>query len=191
MTESLTGQSKAELRDLLANANVPWSWEPIKNGTQVRLRDNDGLVITSISAGYPVPNMIKAAVSCAPALLDENDRLREENAELAEAFDVQHQRMVEATEAWQAADPDNREGIVPDLGELLCWLLDAATSAQGWFMKAHRFEVERDNARARLDALTRSIRAELTTLAQTQSADARRAATRLAAAANKAALEAG
>lgn len=60
---------------------------------------------------------------------DERDRLREENAELQALFDLQWTRMGEAVEAWRAADPDNRESVIPDLGELLTWLLDRVRCA--------------------------------------------------------------
>lgn len=67
--------------------------------------------------------------SLAEGQVQELARLREENAELNELFDLQHKRTTEAVAAWRAADPDNRKGILPDLGALLEWLLDQARLA--------------------------------------------------------------
>lgn len=83
------------------------------------------------------------------ALLDTVEQLRVENIELNELFDLQHKRTTEAVEAWRAADPDNRKGILPDLGALLEWLLDQARRAVDERQTAHLAEVmaERDQLR--------------------------------------------
>lgn len=48
--------------------------------------------------------------------------LRDGYAELQRLFDLQHSRVGEATELWQKAT--GKEGVLPDLGELVKWLLD-------------------------------------------------------------------
>ena len=47
--------------------------------------------------------------------------------ELQDLFDLQYTRMGEATEAWRAEAPEERELIQPDLGDLLTWLLARST----------------------------------------------------------------
>jgi hypothetical protein len=45
-------------------------------------------------------------------------------------FHAQQTRMAEATARWRAADPQARELILPDLGELLTWLMTDADQAR-------------------------------------------------------------
>lgn len=55
-----------------------------------------------------------------------SNRLKEVQAELRELnelFDLQHKRTVEAVKLWRTAHPE-RGDIIPDLGELLQWLID-------------------------------------------------------------------
>lgn len=49
-----------------------------------------------------------------------------ENRELRSLFEIQQMRMQEATAAWRAEWPEERELIMPDLGDLLTWLMEKA-----------------------------------------------------------------
>lgn len=53
-----------------------------------------------------------------------DDLEREEVAELRQVFDMQWKRMGEATALWRAEDPEARALVMPDLGDLLKWLMD-------------------------------------------------------------------
>jgi hypothetical protein len=55
---------------------------------------------------------------------------QQEIAELRALFAMQSQRMTEATARWHAEDPDARSLILPDLGDLLRWLMDDADRAR-------------------------------------------------------------
>lgn len=55
-------------------------------------------------------------------LYDEIAALREENIDLNKLFDLQYTRMGEAVAVWRAHNPGN-ERVVPDLGNLLTWML--------------------------------------------------------------------
>jgi 8-oxo-dGTP diphosphatase len=63
------------------------------------------------------------------ALLAEVERQADELAELTALFDLQHTRMEAATALWQQDDPA-REGVLPDLGALLDWLMAELDIAQ-------------------------------------------------------------
>lgn len=56
--------------------------------------------------------------------------VRGELDELRSLFAMQWQRMQSATERWRAEDPEARELIMPDLGELLGWLMAEADKAR-------------------------------------------------------------
>lgn len=59
------------------------------------------------------------------------DLSAEEVAHMRALFDMQWQRMREATDRWRAEDPEARALIMPDLGDLLQWLmakLDSVTA---------------------------------------------------------------
>lgn len=49
-----------------------------------------------------------------------------ELSELRVVFRMQQKRMQEATAAWRAEWPEEREPIMPDLGDLLTWLMEKA-----------------------------------------------------------------
>lgn len=51
---------------------------------------------------------------------------KQELGELRALLDLQQRRMTEATEAWRAEAPDERELVMPDLGDLLTWLMTRA-----------------------------------------------------------------
>lgn len=53
----------------------------------------------------------------------ELQKLRRELVDYKRLFDMQWRRMGEATERWRAEDPENRGHIMPDLGDLLAWLM--------------------------------------------------------------------
>lgn len=59
-----------------------------------------------------------------PGRPDELDRLRADNADYRALFDVQWDRMAEATARWRSESPDLRALIMPDLGALLTWLIE-------------------------------------------------------------------
>jgi hypothetical protein len=58
------------------------------------------------------------------SLLDEVGRLRDEAKELNQLFDLQYTRTRRATALWQEAH--NKPDVLPDLGELIGWLLERA-----------------------------------------------------------------
>lgn len=68
----------------------------------------------------------------------------EELAEMQALFDLQWTRMGDATRLWVAEDPKTRAGILPDLGDLLTWLIKRGDDA-----RAQRDEARRDAATAR------------------------------------------
>ncbi len=70
---------------------------------------------------------------------DENDRLKAELDEHRALFEVQHKRMGEATQRWQDESAE-RAGVLPDLGELLTWLM-----AQADTMRAEVADTTRHN----------------------------------------------
>lgn len=54
-------------------------------------------------------------------------KLRDENRELNALFELQGKRLSEATHRWRAAHP-GKEHVIPDLGELLHWMLGTMDS---------------------------------------------------------------
>lgn len=58
---------------------------------------------------------------------DVDDELRN----MRHLFDMQQRRMHAATARWRAEDPETRALIMPDLGDLLQWLMDDADRARG------------------------------------------------------------
>jgi hypothetical protein len=64
------------------------------------------------------------------ALIRAAEALREEEAEARQLFELQWRRMGEATARWRAEDPEARAAVIPDLGELLKWLMDDADRAR-------------------------------------------------------------
>lgn len=81
----------------------------------------------------------------------ERDDARAEIIDLRALFDLQQTRMVEATEAWRAESPAERENVLPDLGDLLVWLMSRAEGAE-----AGR-EVERTGLRNAMDRISKAI----------------------------------
>ncbi len=57
------------------------------------------------------------------------DAARVDAAALQALFDLQWTRMGEATAMWRAEKPDERALIMPDLGDLLAWLMARAQPA--------------------------------------------------------------
>lgn len=53
-----------------------------------------------------------------------------ELADLRRLFEMQWERMTEATARWRAEDPEARALTMPDLGALLRWLMDDADRAR-------------------------------------------------------------
>lgn len=53
-----------------------------------------------------------------------------ELAELRTLFELQWRRMTEATAMWRAEDPENRANVLPDLGDLLTWLMGRVKELQ-------------------------------------------------------------
>lgn len=60
---------------------------------------------------------------------DLKDSERQELEELRALIDLQHTRTLEADELWRRAHPGN-ELVLPDLGELVGWLMREATRAR-------------------------------------------------------------
>lgn len=58
-----------------------------------------------------------------------DDSERKELEELRALIELQHTRTMEADELWRRAHPGN-EDVIPDLGELVGWLLREATRAR-------------------------------------------------------------
>lgn len=61
------------------------------------------------------------------------DRIPELLAEVRDhraLLDLQYRRMAEATDRWRAEDPEARALVMPDLGDLLRWLMDDADKAR-------------------------------------------------------------
>ena len=58
------------------------------------------------------------------SLLAEVRTLRSQLKDYDALFTLQFTRMTEATALWRAEDPEARKMIMPDLGELLKWLMD-------------------------------------------------------------------
>ena len=51
--------------------------------------------------------------------------IREENRDLNRLFQMQHKRVFHADNLWREAHPGN-ENVIPDLGELVEWLVKKA-----------------------------------------------------------------
>ncbi len=71
-----------------------------------------------VNCGYIRPGEWQCNCHLTPCYV----RLKEDNAELNQLFDLQHRRMGEATEKWHSAGNDR--DVYPDLGDLLKWLCD-------------------------------------------------------------------
>lgn len=69
------------------------------------------------------------------SFVDEIERLKADNAELNALFDLQYKRTTEATKAWRKANPDN-DNVLPDLGNLLEWMLKEIARLQKWQQEA-------------------------------------------------------
>jgi hypothetical protein len=65
----------------------------------------------------------------------ERDQLEREVTELRALFDLQFTRMGDATARWRAKDPDTRALVLPDLGNLLQWLMADADQVRGELAK--------------------------------------------------------
>ena len=63
-------------------------------------------------------------------LIAEVRAAREEVADLRAIFDLQWTRTREADERWRAEAPEERAGVMPDLGVLIKWLMDRADQAE-------------------------------------------------------------
>lgn len=75
----------------------------------------------------------------------------DELALLRELEELQWTRMGEATARWRAEDPQARASIMPDLGELLKWLMDDADKARGdTYRRAAAVAAEHGTAAVRL-----------------------------------------
>lgn len=90
------------------------------------------------------------------------NQLQSERDELQATINLQHQRLERATAIWRAEKPEERNLIMPDLGDLLDWLLDerqywkdAAAHAYQEITKetrrAEQVEAERDRFKQRAE----------------------------------------
>lgn len=79
---------------------------------------------------------------------------RQELRELRALFDLQWRRMGEATQMWRAERPEERALTLPDLGDLLGWLMGEARAGYGWrerhAIDTSRYERELTALRGRL-----------------------------------------
>jgi hypothetical protein len=75
-------------------------------------------------------------------------KLEQEVTELRALFGLQWRRMGEATERWRAEDPEARALVMPDLGDLLQWLMANRDRLQAELDAA---AAERDDALSQLD----------------------------------------
>lgn len=69
------------------------------------------------------------------------DAEQQELHELRALFDLQQRRMREATARWRAEDPEARTLVLPDLGDLLKWLMDDADKARAQIPQDGRVRV--------------------------------------------------
>jgi hypothetical protein len=99
------------------------------------------------------------------------ERLERENADLRALFEMQWRRMGEATDRWRAEDPEARALVMPDLGDLLQWLMGDADRLRTTLGAIAAYADERREA---LDAGTGLAHAALAAIANT----ARQAAAR-------------
>ncbi len=63
-------------------------------------------------------------------LLNHIKEVEGENFELNRLFEIQQKRMGEATALWRKAQGPEKEFTLPDLGDLLGWLMDRALNAE-------------------------------------------------------------
>ena len=99
----------------------------------VELRDRCRAAAIAAGQRLEVPLSPVQANVAFDAMVDlirgQTEELRTEVAELRQLFQMQWTRMGEATARWRAEDPEGRELIQPDLGDLLTWLMAAADQA--------------------------------------------------------------
>lgn len=69
------------------------------------------------------------------------DDERQELHELRALFELQQRRMREATARWRDEDPEARALVLPDLGDLLKWLMDDADKARAQIPQDGRVRV--------------------------------------------------
>jgi hypothetical protein len=116
-----------EVRELRAKVD--------RYGTELQHKRDDLLDIRGILSpnGHPRKVPMELVPTVAPAvqwLVDELERLRTENAEHRALVELQWTRTQEASALWQREDPASRAGVLPDLGELLAWLMARADQAR-------------------------------------------------------------
>jgi len=123
---------------------------------QQRERDLIGLNDIDVHEGMAWCDKAKAAEATCKSLLEQSSRREAQAleagvriAELEALFALQQTRMAEATEAWHKAT--GKHDVLPDLGDLLAWLMTRSAA-----MEAQRLEA---GAQVReLEALVRELR---------------------------------
>lgn len=115
---------------------------------------------------------VRAGVKLYVAALDraeraerERDEAREHAAELDRLFDLQQRRMREAVALWRGESPAERELVLPDLGDLLAWLMARPERAEATIGRvrtlAAEFQSERPNKIANVHFVAAAILAAL------------------------------
>jgi hypothetical protein len=72
-------------------------------------------------------NAAEQNLRMAQKMLEQQEEINQLKLELADykaLFDLQFTRMQEASALWRAEVPEERHNIMPDLGELLTWLME-------------------------------------------------------------------
>jgi chromosome condensin MukBEF ATPase and DNA-binding subunit MukB len=72
-------------------------------------------------------NAAEQNLRLAQEMLEQQGEINKLKAELADyraLFDLQFTRMQEASALWRAEAPEERYNVMPDLGELLTWLME-------------------------------------------------------------------
>lgn len=89
------------------------------------IKDEPVVAVAGERASYPA-DAYEAACAASREHKARADAAEAELAELRAVFELQWTRMDEATKWWRAEDPGARALIMPDLGDLLRWLMDQA-----------------------------------------------------------------
>lgn len=113
----------------------------------VELKEIEQQLPATFYAGLPLVERVKTMVDYWRRALQVNKELQTERDDLQALFDLQHTRTVVADKAWQKAH--NEPDILPDLGELIEWLLNEKTKADQ--VEPHGDSQERAEAAAPAD----------------------------------------
>lgn len=99
----------------------------------------------------PTEHCAAMADAVLPRIAEHTATVEAELIDLRALFDLQQTRMAEATTAWQAENPAERENVLPYLGDLLAWLMQRAERAEDGR------DVERTALRNAMDRISKAI----------------------------------